>query len=55
MKTMRRFLHHFRDLIITFLMILAVVYFGMIAMSESLHTTSNLDKNVAQSKWEIGK
>ena len=43
-----------RDLIIIFLMILAVVYFGMIAMSESLHTTSNLDKNVAQAKWEVG-
>jgi hypothetical protein len=51
--TMRRFLRHFKDVIITFLLILDFVYFGLIAMSEMTHKTTGLDRQISQSKWEM--
>ena len=50
---MRRFLRHFKDVIITFLLILDFVYFGLIAMSEMTHKTTGLDRQISQSKWEM--
>ena len=47
---MRRFLRHFKDVIITFLLILGFVYFGLIAMSEIADDQSIMHYRIARDK-----
>jgi hypothetical protein len=47
---MRRFLRHFRDVIVTGLLILGFIYFGLLALSETADNQSIMHYRIANDK-----